>query len=442
MRILVTGQCSLHLGRLENGNIGNYYITETLFRELHRVFPSAEIRTTFQMSETFCRQENVFVLPMELFYGWTSEDLTTALKEYGIAELYERTQKLFDSTPFLEEVIHCDLFVDFSGEMWGYHADLVGKDRFLIGLLKDRVAQLMGKPTVLLAGSQGRFPDPKIKLFAKEVFENFTLVANRECETGKLLELDGFSTNNLRNYACPAFLFEPSTDEREIQAILEKEGVLHAQIPTVGCVICGFNMREGPYNKWPRDDAEYLPFVEAIEHLMTQYKVRIVLLSHSNGFERVPEFKLVPGRDYPIIKQLFEILIKRGKVDSKRLVCVRNPYPPKFMKAIIGKFDMFVSGRLHASVAATSQQVPTVVIMHGHQQISHKTVGFFDILGMPECVADPTSESLLARIDYCWNHRDVLRKHLQQRMPEVKQLAQRTFDDLKELATHANQQHT
>ncbi|MDO4574086.1 MAG: hypothetical protein Q4D98_02605 [Planctomycetia bacterium] len=115
MRIFVTGQCSLHWGRLEYGNIGNYYVTETLFRELHRVFPGAEIVTTFQMTEEFKTRENVKIVPMELFYGWKDDDLDIALKEYGIAQTFNATQ-LVCSTPYIEETLKSDLIVDFSGD--------------------------------------------------------------------------------------------------------------------------------------------------------------------------------------------------------------------------------------------------------------------------------------------------------------------------------------
>jgi len=87
MRILVTGQCTLHWGRLENGNIGNYYITETTFRELHRVFPDAELVTTFQMTKEFCDREKITVVPMELFYNWDENDLPNAMRE-SLALLY------------------------------------------------------------------------------------------------------------------------------------------------------------------------------------------------------------------------------------------------------------------------------------------------------------------------------------------------------------------
>ena len=62
--ILVTGLCTLHWGRLQYGNIGNYYIVEPLFRELHRWFQGYTIYTTFQMDDSFADRENIRVLPM------------------------------------------------------------------------------------------------------------------------------------------------------------------------------------------------------------------------------------------------------------------------------------------------------------------------------------------------------------------------------------------
>ena len=64
-KILVTGLCTLHWGRLQYGNVGNYYIMEPMFRLLHERFPEHEIATTFQMDDRFVKQEKVTVLPME-----------------------------------------------------------------------------------------------------------------------------------------------------------------------------------------------------------------------------------------------------------------------------------------------------------------------------------------------------------------------------------------
>jgi colanic acid/amylovoran biosynthesis protein len=433
MRILITGQCTLHWGRLEYGNIGNYYIIETSIRELHRVFPEAKIVTTFQMTDAFCEREKVSCLPMDLFYSWSDDDLDKSLKELGIAIIYNHTGKLVKSTDYINEVLKSDLIVDFSGEMWGYHADLVGKNRFLVGLIKDRIPQLLNVPIVMIAGSQGRFPDKQIKEFAKIVFKDFKLVANRESETGKFLESEGFDIKNLKNYACPAFLFEPMPDN-DMKDIYKKEKVFINNKRTVGFVLCGFNFIEGPYDKNLRDDKEYEPFVKAIEYIVCDLGGRVILMSHTNAFDLPPNFKLKPGRDFPIVKRLQQIVIERGNVGMEDVLCIENAYNPKETKAIIKQFDMFVSGRLHAAVAAISQCVPTVVIMHGHGQKSHKTIGFYEIVGLEEYVAYPNSSNdINVKIHACWNNLEKIRNHLNLRIPKVKQLAKDGFDIIKDV---------
>ena len=66
--ILVTGLCTLHWGRLQYGNIGNYYIVEPLFRQLHKHFPDYKIVTTFQMDEQFIRKEDIEVVPRDIIF--------------------------------------------------------------------------------------------------------------------------------------------------------------------------------------------------------------------------------------------------------------------------------------------------------------------------------------------------------------------------------------
>src|SRR5690606_24552351 len=137
MNILIIGQCTLHWGRMEFGNIGNYYIIEPFVRELHGNFPNANIRTTFQMSDRFCEEERVDVVPMEYYYGFNNDDLSTAKREYEIALQFASTNQLVDTTPYIEEVMKADLVIDFSGDIWGDNADFLGENRFLVGLYKD-----------------------------------------------------------------------------------------------------------------------------------------------------------------------------------------------------------------------------------------------------------------------------------------------------------------
>lgn len=433
MRILVIGQVSVHWGRVEYGNVGNYYITRTAFRELHRVFPDSEIVTTFQMTEEFSKKENVKVLPLKLFYNWDENDVDNAYKELGIATYYSQSQILLEETPFIKEVLKSDLVVDFSGELWGDHADPVGKDRFLVGLLKDRVAQLLGKKTVLLAGSQGPFTDNKTKEFAKVVFKNFNLVANREAASYDLLKENGFDVSKVENYTDPAFLFEPKSDA-EMKNILENENIIHSTKKTVGYVLCGFNMLEGPYDKEPRSDKEFIQFAESVEYIVNNLGARVCLLSHQNGFDLPPNFKLINGRDFPYAKQLYDVVKQRGNVDINDVFYIGRPYIPTELKGIIKHFDMFVSGRIHGFVAAVSQFVPTVIINRGFGAKSHRNIGFARSVGLEDYIADPHYTSdLIEKIDKCWNNRETIRNTLKLKIPKVQDQAHDCFDSLLKL---------
>ena len=312
MKVFVTGLCTLHWGRLEYGNIGNYYITEPLFREIHRVFEEAEVVTTFQMSDSFCRQEKVKIVPMEWYYAWKDNDVENAEKELMYTKEY-CNKKEVDFTPYMKLVEECDILVNVSGDMWGDNAEHVGKSRFYVDLLKMRVAQLLGIKTILFAGTPGPFTDKKTVEFAKEVYSGFDLVINREPTSTENMINWGFYSKNVKDFACPAFLYEPNLDKNE-ESFVTNLFKLENNKKNVGFTIGGFNMPVGPYDVWPRDDKQFSVFAEVIEHLINELDVNVYLISHTNGFELPPNFKLINGRDYPILKRLEEVVINRGKL--------------------------------------------------------------------------------------------------------------------------------
>jgi colanic acid/amylovoran biosynthesis protein len=435
MKILVIGQCTLHWGRMEFGNVGNYYIIEPFMRELHRIFPGAEIRTTMQMTSRFCKMEKVEVLPMELYYGWLPTDLENAREEFSIATDYSQSGILRETTPYISEVMEADLVIDFSGDIWGDNADFLGNDRFEVGLLKDRVAQLLGKTVVMLAGSPGPFNKEKNLNLAKEVYRNFSLVTNREPVSSRLLNEQGFDINNTHSLACPAFLFEPAS-KAEIQALPELRKLSISEQgcskPLVGFILCGWNFEEGPFDKPNRSDDEFTNFAESVEYLTEQEGVRVCLMSHSNGFDIPPApFRLKHGRDYDTIKQLEKVL--RDRSISKDFFVLNYVYDTWQIKGIIREFDMLVSGRVHAAVAALSQNIPTVIIDYGHEPKAHKLSGFAEVAGVTEYVADPgSSEDLKKKIRQCLKDTESYKQHLDKRIPEVKKLARKNFDLLKQ----------
>ena len=431
MNIVVIGQCTLHWGRMEFGNIGNYYIIEPFFRYIHKVFPNSKVSTTFQMSDQFCRVEKIKRLPMSIYYGW-GDDLIKAEKELKIAEDYLKTENISETTEYIEEVRKADLVIDFSGDIWGDNADFLGENRFIVGLIKDRVAQIFAKKCVMIAGSPGPFNKTKHLQFAKEVYKNFDLVTNRENYSIDILKNYNFDISKTYSLACPAFCFEPSPvskifDIKEIKNLFDKGRSV------IGFLICGWNFPNGPFDKWPRNDEDYQVFVEAIEKFTDDKDVDIVLMSHSNGFPIPPrQFKLIHGRDYPIIKQLQKILNKRSKVNN--LYTLDGIYDAWKTKAILSQFDMVVSGRVHAAVGAMSQCVPTVVIDYGHEPKAHKLKGFAEVAGQIKYLASPeTPNDLLLKMNEAWRNKVEIEDDLNSKIPEVKKLAKKNFDLIKEL---------
>lgn len=426
MRILLMGQCTLHWGRMEYGNLGNYAIIEPFVREMHRVFPEAEICTTFQMSDEFCARERVVRLPMELYYAWKRSDLWKSMYEVISAWMLKHIRVCLPKTAYMKETILSGLVIDFSGDMWGENASLVGKNRFFIGVLKDLTVYYLGKPIVMLAGSPGPFKTKWGRMLAAIMLKRFDLVTNRESISVELMKRDHLPVHNVHSLACPAFLFEARSDD-DMKDIYIKEDLVNNSQPTVGFIVCGWNMPVGPFSRSPREDSEFRVFAEAVEYIENKLGARVCLLSHNNGFTKPPNFKITKGRDHEIVRQLKKVLDDRGK--TKKVFTLEGIYDCAQTKAIIRQFDMLVSGRIHGAVSGLSQMIPTVIIDYGHEPKAHKLQGFAAVAEMSEYVADPTdSVDIIQKVQQCWSKRVTIREHLSKRIPEVQELARENFN--------------
>ena len=431
-KILVTGLCTLHWGRLQYGNIGNYYIVEPLFRQLHKHFPDYKIVTTFQMDEQFANNEKIEVLPMDMYYAWGDQDVTNAYKD---VETAEKVVKHIDTqlTPWVENLLHCEYVINVSGDMWGDNAEHVGHKRFLVDCLKMRAAQILHKKTILYAVTPGPFSGEE-KQLAKEVFNKFDLVVIREKVSRDNLIKWGLSVNHVVWAPCPSFLFE--ANENYKSKWTEEIEKSHAQNrKVIGITFGGFNMPYGPYDMWPRADEQYQVFADLAEYVINVLKGDIVIFSHTNGFDLPPHFKLKCGRDYLILEQFYHILLEKNSKYEEHIKLINEPLLPCDIKKVIGGLDMLITGRVHASVAATSQCIPTVYIEYDRRVIySDKMTGFSAQLGMEEFVCEPQNgEHLKEKVTECFNHIEDIKKRLKKKIPTIQQKAQDAFELIKEI---------
>ncbi len=432
MRVFLIGLCTLHWGRMEYGNVGNYYIIEPFIRQLHRVFPNLELYTTFQMSEDFCSKERVTCVSMQEYYNWEPEDLPRAFEEYGSAVYFSETGILKLKTPYIEQVLASDLVIDLSGDMWGDNADLAGENRFLVALLKDRTAQVLGKKTVMLAGSPGPFDGLTGREceLVKQVYEKFDYVTNREPISTQYLAGKGFNLANTRDSVCPAFIFE-----KRPAAELEKKFEKFASgKPVLGVSICGFNFIQGNFNTWPREDEEYENFALLIERSAQEQSAKILLLSHNNGFVRTPEFQLQQGRDYAIMQQLYKVLTARGVIKQEDVWLVEEPLLPWEVKTVIGLCDVYISGRAHGAVAALSQNVPCLLLDYQNGPSPLKLRGFAADEKMERYVVKiekiQTAQELLHEL---WAKREQVKELLRAQNMKINFEIQDAFDELRKV---------
>lgn len=428
MRIFVMGQCTLHWGRMEYGNIGNYYIVEPMFGELRKVFPEAEIVTTMQFSDIFCRRHNIITVPQEIYYDFDRTDnLESAKHEYQIV-----SDRLTAETPYINEIRKSDLVIDFSGDIWGDNASFLGNDRFEAGLYKDLTAQLL-KPTVMIAGSPGPFKYCKVLDLAKQAYAGFSLVINREPASSELLGKYKFDLSKTKVCACPSFLFQPASAETVKQTVLCNRLFIDNTKVKVGVMLCGWNFSRGPYDIWPRRDSEYDNFVELICNLAKESDREFYLLAHSNGFEVPPaSFRLKHGRDFPIMKQL-DCILQKTDIASK-VFLLDGIYSPEITKGIIKNFDVLISGRVHGAVGGLSQAVPTMIIDYGHEPKAHKLIGFAKMADIEEYIANPNDvESLIQTGERLIGQKDNVHRKLIERMDYLTASAKNQFRYLQRL---------
>lgn len=429
--ILVTGLCTLHWGRLQYGNIGNYYIVEPLFRQLHKHFKDYRILTTFQMDETFVQKENIEILPMDLYYSWSDDDVERAKRDVDVAEKYRKGEECV-LTGYIKALLECEYVIDVSGDMWGDNAEHVGHQRFLVDCLKMKAAQILKRKTILYAVTPGPFSKADENAIAKDVFEKFDLVLVREKVSLKNLQKWGYSTKNVKWAPCPSFLFEPNAaySSKWTQEIERK----HAEgEKVIGFTFGGFNMPVGPYDMWPRDEKQYEVFLQLIEHIVHNLHAHVVLFSHTNGFDLPPHFKLINGRDFIILERFYQIIIEHMPELQSHVTLIDEPLLPCDIKKVISEMDMLITGRVHASVAATSMCVPTVYMEYDRNVIySDKMTGFSEQIGMERFVSAPSDFQMLkSKVDECYENLDEVKGQLENVIPKIKDLAQEAFEEIK-----------
>lgn len=297
-----------------------------------------------------------------------------------------------------------DLILDLSGDSFSDW-----KNRSIMNVLALLPAILLRKKFVFFSQSIGPFNFWTLPV-AKFCLNKSDLIVIREEITKKYLERIGIKNTHLSLAADCAFLLEkaPST---KISEILRTYHISEKNRPLVGISVSGFML-----NQFFRDyNTNYLSIISEIaDYIVNDKKAFVVLVPHS----------IAPchwgNDDVTAIKNVYKLIRNKRNVKF-----VAGDHDPQELKGIIGNCSFFIGCRMHANIAAISQNIPTIALGW-----SQKYLGIMERVGMKEYVfnlEDLNFEELKAKIDKLFSNGEQIQKTLSTKTRSEKSSALKTI---------------
>jgi polysaccharide pyruvyl transferase WcaK-like protein len=158
---------------------------------------------------------------------------------------------------------------------------------------------------------------------------------------------------------------------------------------------------------------------DIIEHLIFQKGAAVLLVPHVFGQKEHAE------SDSAVCELIYSEL--KQKLQD-RLYMVHGSYNHGEIKYTIGFCDFFIGSRMHACIAALSQNIPAVMIAY-----SKKFFGVMETIDMGNYVADPRimdDREIVEVIDKAFENREMIKRRLEQKIPEVKARVLDLFNEI------------
>ncbi len=340
---------------------------------------------------------------------------------YGVlARLLPKSQmrnRLISHNPCCRALVEADFVADMTGG--DSFSDTYGFGRFFYAFLRKWLVLLYGKKLILMPQTYGPFRSRTGRMLARYVLRRAEAVFAREQRSLKLVQdlIPGPEGHKARFVQDVAFVLDKHKPKR-LQTQLD--GIGH-RVTMVGLNINGL-VYNGGYtrNNMFGLKSHYPEFIRSLlENILSKDDESLVLLVPHVFPPAGYEVESDTGACEKICEQL-------GAEFVRRIILVKGPYDHKEIKYIIGSCDFFIGSRMHACIAALSQCIPTVGVAY-----SGKFAGVFESIGLLDCVADARvldERGLIEKVWSVFQRRDVIRKHLEQVIPQVRENIQSVFN--------------
>ena len=305
---------------------------------------------------------------------------------------------IIDKNPWLSTIDRADLVGSIAGG--DSFSDIYGLGRFLYVSLPQLLVLALGKPLVLLPQTLGPFRCLAARTIARSILRRARAVCVRDRESleeGR--ELVGPNRGRLQLAHDMAFALSPIAPSGTRLAQLDR---LEASRPLAGLNVSGLLYMGG----YTRDNmfglkADYRETIHAIIRHFAAQKVHVLLVPHVFGSGAGSESDLTASA--AIYRSL------AGECGG-HLHCLEGDFNHHEVKYAIGKCDFFLGSRMHACIAALSQNIPAIGLAY-----SRKFRGVFATVGAEDLVIDlveNTQEQILGKVASAFERRQQIRERL------------------------------
>jgi colanic acid/amylovoran biosynthesis protein len=362
---------------------------------------------------------------------YLSNNIARLLLEAAVMKLIPSRalrERFIRKNPWLGRICHTDLFASLSaGDSF---SDIYGLERLLYMALPQVLVLVAGKRLILLPQTLGPFQGRISKVIARYILRRAERVYSRDYRGADTVHaLIGSKLADEKVAFCYdiGFAVDPIVPAR-----LEIEGITFPRSdgsPLIGLNVSGL-LAMGGYNRANMFGlrVNYRELVARLIIFLIEERHAIVLLV-PHVFGEGPHSE----SDAAVCEEFYERL--RG-THTGRVGLIRGTCNEREIKHVIGQCDFFVGSRMHACIAALSQNVPALAIAY-----SDKFIGVMETIGLESLVADPRQmgqDEILEKLSDIYDRRQTIRSELEHRIPKIKQRVLMLFDDISESVAMGN----
>lgn len=396
---------------------------------LKKYFTNAEFTTTMQLSEKLSNKTNCKIIKNRMFTSRTYSLLTITKSSLDVLRvaLYILTLKklhILINNKKLNEYVKSDIVVHPGMDLY---SDDFGTITVLEHTKDILIAILLNKPIIIWAESIGPFRKFSTKYIAKFALNRVSLITVRENIAKQYLEELGINKVPIYVTADPAFLLEPKLT-KNVQDILGNNGakyvgvslaylagnakktktikILSFTAKTLSLIlperILKFLLENGKASKsYSSSKLKYISMMTSlIDNIIEEHNVKILLIPHEE----------------PKVGKEIHEEIKESSKYKENIILIPYNLDSQEIKSLIDNCEIFIGGKMHANIAALSQNIPTLGISY-----SYKFQGIMGLLGQERYVSNNvTYEDINSKFNLLWNEKNNIKNELSIKTLQIK----------------------